>query len=371
MADAKDPMINIPTEVLRTFVAVVDLRSFTRAAQALGVTQPAVSAQIKRLQMLLGGELLDKSAPGVTLTPKGEIIVGYARRLLSINDQIISLAAQAKVVDRLRIGIPMGNLEIPLSHLIARFRAEHPDFQVQVCIEPSDVLLRDFRHGEYDLVLASAEETQPTRPRWFWEEPWIWCVGDPALLERDGPLPVAVLEDGSLTRRLAVKTLEEARRPFEIAYVGKSYSSLIEAVAAGLGVACWGRTALRTSGLHLLERAPGLPALPPITTGIYVREERNSAVLNELADRMVELVRPEVAKAAAASPIGAARGFRRPSAVRGLSGSRAQACAKPERCAQRVERASSIAISQYITMPSTASASRPAKISGTWNCACA
>jgi DNA-binding transcriptional LysR family regulator len=307
VADAKGPMINIPTEILRTFVAVVDLRSFTRAAQSLGVTQPAVSAQIKRLQMLLGGELLDKSAPGVTLTPKGEIIVGYARRLLSINDQIISLASQAKVVDRLRIGIPMGNLEIPLSHLIAQFRAEHPEFQVQVCIDPSDLLLRDFRNGEYDLVLASAEEAQPTRPRWSWDEPWMWCVGDPALLEREGPVPIAVLEDGSLTRRLTVKTLEEARQPFEITYVGKSYASLIEAVAAGLGVACWGRAALETSGLRLLDHAPGLPVLPPVTTGIYVREERNSAVLNELADRIVELARPGMAKAAAAAPIAVAR----------------------------------------------------------------
>ena len=76
-------MTNIPTELLRTLIAVVDVRSFTRAAQSLGVTQPAVSAQIKRLQMMLGGDLFDKSAPGVTLTPKGESVVNYARRLLS------------------------------------------------------------------------------------------------------------------------------------------------------------------------------------------------------------------------------------------------------------------------------------------------
>ena len=70
-------MTNIPTELLRTLVAVVDLRSFTKAAQGLGMTQPAVSAQIKRLQVLLGGELLDKSAPGVALTRKGEAVVQF------------------------------------------------------------------------------------------------------------------------------------------------------------------------------------------------------------------------------------------------------------------------------------------------------
>ncbi len=80
-------MTNIPTELLRTLIAVVDLRSFTKAAQSLGVTQPAVSAQIKRLQSLLGADLLDKSAPGVSLTSAGELVVNYARRLLAINDR--------------------------------------------------------------------------------------------------------------------------------------------------------------------------------------------------------------------------------------------------------------------------------------------
>src|ERR1039458_8263963 len=81
-------MTNIPTDLLRTLVAVVDLRSFTKAAASLGVTQPAVSAQIKRLQFLLGGDLFDRSVQGVSLTPQGELVVSYARRLLSINDQV-------------------------------------------------------------------------------------------------------------------------------------------------------------------------------------------------------------------------------------------------------------------------------------------
>ena len=85
-------MTNIPTDLLRTLVAVVDLRSFTKAAAKLGVTQPAVSAQIKRLQFLLGGELFDRSVQGISLTPQGDLVVSYARRLLSINDQIVSIS---------------------------------------------------------------------------------------------------------------------------------------------------------------------------------------------------------------------------------------------------------------------------------------
>src|SRR6478672_3625973 len=99
-------MTNIPTDLLRTLIAVVDLRSFTKAAQTLGVTQPAVSAQIKRLQYLLGADIFDRKAPGVALTAQGETVVSHARRLLAINDQILG-AAQAKPdTRRIRIGLP-------------------------------------------------------------------------------------------------------------------------------------------------------------------------------------------------------------------------------------------------------------------------
>src|SRR5215204_4460918 len=88
-----DGMLNIPTDLLRTLVAVVDMRSFTKAARSLGVTQPAVSAQIKRLQTLVGYEILDKRAPGVSLTPRGSGVVDHARKLLLINDEILQVAS--------------------------------------------------------------------------------------------------------------------------------------------------------------------------------------------------------------------------------------------------------------------------------------
>src|SRR5205085_3013632 len=116
-------MTTVPTELLRTLVAVVDLRSFTRAAHALGVTQPAVSAQIKRLQSLLGSDLLDKSAPGVTLTERGRTVIDYARRLLSINDQILDLATGHPSAEPLRIGIPGNFGDTLLPAVLAQFRA--------------------------------------------------------------------------------------------------------------------------------------------------------------------------------------------------------------------------------------------------------
>lgn len=286
-------MNNIPTDLLRTFIAVVDLRSFTRAAQSLGVTQPAVSAQIRRLQTLLGAELLDKSAPGVTLTANGEVIVNYARRLLSINDQILELSSQSSILDRLRIGIPHDHQENTILGLIANFRSNHPDIQVQVYAESSEILLGEFRRGEFDLVLAFADEQQAMPARWSWNEGVAWCMASPSLLTDDGPIPLVVLGESSFTRRTSVTALKEAGQSFEIVYVGKSYAGLVEAVAAGLGVACWAKRSLEASGLLIFDRTPRLPKLADATLGIYIGAGFQSAALDELANSIAALIRPQ------------------------------------------------------------------------------
>src|SRR5712671_7944885 len=106
-------MTNIPTDLRGTLIAVVDLRSFTRLAQLVAVTQPAVSAQIKRLQAMLEVDLFDKSAPGVTLTAKGEQMVGYARRMLALNDQMLGAATHVGAAANMRIGLAVDYYEGP------------------------------------------------------------------------------------------------------------------------------------------------------------------------------------------------------------------------------------------------------------------
>ena len=159
-------MTNIPTELLRTLVAVVDLRSFTKAAQSLGVTQPAVSAQIKRLQGLLGADLLDKSAPGVSLTSAGELVVNYARRLLSINDQILDIAgprpARKKMCGSAR---PATSPRRRSRSGLTCSRVRRPDLRFEVYNANIDVLLRDLREGDADLAIwvSSTGPTLDTR----------------------------------------------------------------------------------------------------------------------------------------------------------------------------------------------------------------
>src|SRR5215510_13373340 len=145
---------NIPTDLLRTLIAVVDLRSFTKAAQMLGITQPAVSAQIKRLQFLLDVDVFDKSAPGVMLTDKGELVVAYARRLLSINDQILQVLAPGASAPPLRVGMPADFGASLIPKVIAEFQARAPQLRFQLRGDASDTLLRDLRQNQLDLAIA-------------------------------------------------------------------------------------------------------------------------------------------------------------------------------------------------------------------------
>lgn len=284
-------MTNIPTDLLRTLIAVIDLRSFTRAAQSLGVTQPAVSAQIKRLQMMLGVDVFDKSAPGVTLTASGEVIVNYARRMLALNDQMLDATTRGGAAARLRVGIAVDYFEGVVLDVLAEFRARHPELRMQIAAGYSASVLRDLRRGDYDLVVAGSESEQPEGEQRRWFEPSAWGVSSPAVAELDGPLPLLVVGESSLSRRLSVAALEQAGVDYEIVYVGGSFAGLVEAARAGLGVACWAQRLLHGAGLTVLENSRRLPKVPAVCGGVYVRDGAPFVALDELADTIAARVR--------------------------------------------------------------------------------
>jgi DNA-binding transcriptional LysR family regulator len=163
-------MLNIPTDLLRTLLAVVDMRSFTKAAQLIGVTQPAVSTQIKRLQYLLGYEVLDKSAPGVSLTPRGEIVVNNARRLLSINDEIANLTSGHLPRQTIRFGIPVDYAGSRIPAALSRFRERWPDVGYNVGSGPVEEMLRDLQNGMFDIALATFTERPTIEARHIWTQ---------------------------------------------------------------------------------------------------------------------------------------------------------------------------------------------------------
>jgi DNA-binding transcriptional LysR family regulator len=284
-------MTNIPTELLRTLTAVVDLRSFTKAAHFLGVTQPAVSAQIKRLQILLGRELLDKSAPGVTLTATGELVVGYARRLLQINDQILHLAGPRAAVRTVRLGIPGDFASPALARMLAGFRTQWPDVCVEISNAPCERLLHDLRSGELDVIVTLSESKSDPDARFQWTEELVWVRGPSTRLDANGPVPLASCGESCTQQRLAVATLEKIGRSYCVVLTAPNLTEVASAVAAGFGVTALSQSRIVDTDLVICDERM-LPKLPEVVCSVYVREDGDRDDLESLADALAETFQP-------------------------------------------------------------------------------
>ncbi len=278
-------MTNIPTDLLRTLVAVVDLRSFTKAAASLGVTQPAVSAQIKRLQFLLGGDLFDRSIQGVSLTPQGEMVVSYARRLLSINDQIVHIGdAGPRPELVIRVGTPSDYVASMLPEVLARFRERWPDVRFIVRTDYFDPLVRELRNGELD-IFVGLSLAPPPDARHSWAEEVVWVRSANMKIDLDRPVPLVSHGEASVYHRLAVTTLKAADLEWEDVFTGPSMTSLSAAVLAGLGVMALTRRRAHDIGLSVWDDAP-LPKLSDLYSGVYIREGGTRSAYEQLADEI-------------------------------------------------------------------------------------
>jgi DNA-binding transcriptional LysR family regulator len=281
---------NIPTELLRTFVSVVELRSYTRAAQAQGVTQPAVSAQIRRLQNLLEIDLLDKSAPGVSLTAKGEMVLSAARRMLALNDQILQISKPAPSSQMVRVGVPGDCMGAELARVLAASRTQWPHLRFAIQGGGQKRLLHGLQENEFDLVVALVVEDPGDTARYSWTEELVWVRGKSTALDAEAPVPLVSYKDVCVCHRVAVSTLTKIGRPTELVFRASNAEALQTAVAAGIGVMAVPRRRVPPS-LEVWERGP-LPALPDVHCGIFLRADAEWEVVEQLADRIADTLSP-------------------------------------------------------------------------------
>ena len=283
-------MTNIPTDLLRTLVAVVDLRSFTKAANSLGVTQPAVSAQIKRLQQLIGSDLFDRSGQGMMLTSHGERVIARARRLLSLNDEIVELGNGAARPELLvRIGTPSDFVASVLVEPLARLRASRSDVRFVVRSDFYEPLVRQLHSDEID-ILISLSPTRPHDARHCQEQEMVWVRG-PTSGRVDGarPVPIVSYGDQDLYHQHAVRTLRTAGLDHEQVFLGPSMHSLNNAVEAGLGYMVFTRRRAEAVGLMIWDDSP-LPKPDPLYSVICVREGGARDIYEPLADEIATVL---------------------------------------------------------------------------------
>ena len=291
-------MTNIPTDLLRTFVSVVELRSFTRAAKAQGMTQPAVSAQIRRLQGLLGIELFDKSAPGVTLTAMGEQVIDSARRLLSVNDHIVQIASPNAAAELVRIGVRKDCMGDELVQMLATARTRWPNLRFFVQGAGQQRLLRYLKQDEVDLVVALVSDNPGAAARHAWTEELVWVRSNTTTaLDLEAPIPLIGYKDRCMCSRIAMATLAGAGLVGEMVFRATNAEALRSAVTAGLGIILMPRRRI-PAGLEAWDGGP-LPPPPAVYGGVFVREGTGDGTLGLLADSFAEALRSDKTAGAA------------------------------------------------------------------------
>jgi DNA-binding transcriptional LysR family regulator len=274
-------------DLLQAFVAVAEHRSFTRAAVALNRTQSAVSMQVKRLEERLQAELFHRTKANVDLSAAGEGLLGYARRILSLNEEAVGRVREQNIEGCVRLGVmdDYGTLIVPplLAGFVASFPLIHIEMETGLTSTMTD------RLGEaYDLVIAMHPQGR-TEGELLRMEQAVWATSAEHRVEQLDPLPVALYPQGCLFRSWAMKALDEANRSWRLAFVSHSLSA-VEAIAAqGLAVTVV-KAGTFPPTLRRLTARDGMPPLPKAQIYLH-RAPKLSRAASLLADHLVSALR--------------------------------------------------------------------------------
>jgi len=233
--DMTSRLVNLELDLLRAFVTVVETGSFTRTAALLGRTQPAISLQIRRLEDQLRSPLLDRAGKGVVVTTEGAGLLPQARRILRLNDDIVSTLGEGDLEGEVRFGAPEDVATIHLPGILGAFARSHPRIKLSVTCDYTANLLDQMSRGGLDLALIKRELVGPELGVRVWSEPLTWVALDPSILEAS-PLPLIVAPAPDIYRKRALGALEAAGIAFRASFTSPSLAGQMAALRAGLGI---------------------------------------------------------------------------------------------------------------------------------------
>ena len=278
----------IPIDVIRAFIAVVEERGFTRAAQALGRTQPTVSLQVRRLEELVEAPLFDKGSR-LTLTRTGEICLNHGRKLLAQHDEMLDfLDRQRSGGEAIRLGMPSEFASLLVPNLANLAHRDREGLNFEFTCEMSETLLERLDANQLDVALALTAEHGARNAVSQWRMPLSWISAPGYRLPTDGPVQLITTPEGSLYHRVAAHALHRAGRSFEIVCKSANFEVLKSAVDSGYGVSAIAR-GLKPAGAEVVP-ASQIPVLPDVTLGLFTRPGKSSPPAGPLVDRMIGLL---------------------------------------------------------------------------------
>jgi DNA-binding transcriptional LysR family regulator len=272
----------LDTDQLRSFLAIVDSGSFTRAAERVHKTQSAVSMHVRRLEEQLGCALFVKQGRGARLSQEGEKLIDYARRIMQIEAVAVAALSRKGLSGRVRLGIPDDYAEFFLADILSLFYQRHPGVEVAVVCENSVGLAAQLRVGALDLAVVTdcegVENIEPIR-----DEQLVWVASRRYQIDPSLPLSLAMGSPTCIWRRIAEQALDSSNRATRSLLVSKNFSAIGPVVRAGLAVTVLPRDAV-PADLRILGAESGLPPLASSRMGLIHAPGDPSAEAAALAD---------------------------------------------------------------------------------------
>ncbi|MHB2166995.1 LysR substrate-binding domain-containing protein [Alsobacter sp. R-9] len=266
---------------LRTFVAIAETGSFTRAAEVVHKTQSAVSMQMKKLEERLGKPLFARDGRASKLSDDGERLLDYARRILRLNGEALASFSDAELAGRVRLGVPDDYADRYLPEILARFSRLNPKVEVTVVCEPTPMLVDRIHANDLDLAIITHVD-QRGASECIRRERLLWVTSQRHAAQDIVPLPLAVGRPNCSWRLAATERLEQAGRSYRVLYSSWNSNAVGAAVLAGLAVGVLPESAIRP-GMRILGPSDGFPTLPSCKIGLARNRLENSALADALA----------------------------------------------------------------------------------------
>jgi len=264
--------------LLRSFAAIVDTGSFTLAAQRLAMTQSTISQQLARLEESLDAVLVDRAARPIKATPAGERLLGYARRILALQEEAQAALGDPAGTAPIRIGVPEDIAGSEMARVLHDFTRRHREVHLDVTAGLSRDLTRAYRAGEFDILVAK-EPSASLDCRATFPEALAWFESAAATEDWPNPVPLVAFPPGGLYRDAMFERIEGERLRWYIAFSGSSLHNVLVAVEAGLGLSLLPRAAAAGYRVRPYARFPEEPA---IAVSIYAWE--NTGLVAELVE---------------------------------------------------------------------------------------
>lgn len=277
-------VINLDTDLLRTFIAIAEEGSFTAAAHRVYRTQSAISQQMKRLEEILGTPLFIKIGRQRHLNQAGQNLLTYASQIITLNDQAVMMVNASQESGEIRIGAPHDIADSILPRVLSTFAKSNPRVHVMLKVDRSPSLMPMLEDGQLDMTLTT-RHTERFEGKLLRSSPTVWIASSTLRIDRNAPVPLVLADAPSIFRRIALSALEQRGVAHIERYTCPSLSGIHIALNAGLGITA--RTPeMINRDLCILGEREGLPPLPDINFYIYRRNGTLSQAASTLFDQI-------------------------------------------------------------------------------------